>query len=322
MLLASLFLVTMLGIVVGQSLEPSGPAVAVSTSTTVTTVPRIKKPRIVPQHWGPLNAFKFGKLQAGGGGGGAAISGSTLVVVGGTGSREVFTGPAGKELTEFARFAKPLAAPEVFALGSRVYALGGEYGGTPTASIERIDLVKRKVIAAGSFEEPLAEAGVAVTGTSVYLAGGWTGEKYATAILKFVPPGTSTLVARLPEGLRSPAVTVLGQVLYVAGGRSEQGLSKNIYAVDLSTGKVSVFGTLPQAVQGAMLIASTDGLLLVGGRTAAGEAVRSVVRIDPVTGYATQVGAAPTPIDGAVAVPAGSRTIIVVAPAGTVYRVS
>ena len=160
-----------------------------------------------------------------------------------------------------------------------------------------------------------------MSGKSAYLAGGWTGTKYATAILKFTPPSGISLIGRLPVGLRSPAVALLGATLYVAGGRSAHGLSREVYAVDLATGKVTAFARLPQALERSVLVAAPAGLFVVGGKAAAGTDTRSVVRVDPVTGYATTVGTMPNALSGAASVPAGERTIVVVAPAGSVYRV-
>jgi hypothetical protein len=322
MLLAVLVVVTIAGIAVGQSLE-TGTSTAVTTSTGPgTTTTHVKHPQVRPQHWASLAATPYGTFPAGGDEAGVTLDGTTLVVVGGIGSTSVLAGKAGKNLTAVAELPKALAAPEVFTLGTSVYALGGEQETTPTAQILRLDLTKGRAVPDGTFEEPLAEAGVVTNGKSVLFVGGWTGQKYATAILKFVPPGTSQLIARLPEGLRSPAVVLLGQTLYIAGGRTETGLSRKVYAVDLSNGKVSVFGTLPQGVEQAAMVASTGGIFVIGGKNASGQPVSDVVRIDPITGYATLDGAMPKPIPGAAALPAGQRTIVVVPPAGAVYRVS
>jgi hypothetical protein len=321
-LVGLLAIVTIGGIAVGRSLEPGGSSAVASTSTTVTTVPHPRKPRVRSLVWGPLAALPFGTLPDGSALAGAAIEGPTLVVAGGSSSRNVLAGPIGGKLAPVATLPKPLAAAEVFGRSGSVYVLGGEHGSAVADQIYRIDLSSGKAVRAGTFEEPLAESGVASRGSSVYFAGGWTGTQYATAILKFAPPGTSKLIARLPDGLRGPAVALLGQTLYVAGGRTETGLSKKVYAVDLDTGKVSIFGTLPQGVEQSILVVSAEGIFMLGGETAAGKAVDTVVRIDPITGYATDVGKLTTPFTGAADVPAGQRTIVVVAPAGTVYRVS
>ena len=320
-LLASLIVVTIAGIAIGQALEPGRARTSASSTSTGTTVPHVRPPRVRVLDWGPLGATPYGTLPVVGERAGAAVIGRTLVVVGGTGSNEILAGPLGGKLASVAKLPQRLAAVQAFALGGTVYSLGGEQGNTPTDRIFRIDLGSGRVVPAGTFDEPLAESGVAVSGKSAFLAGGWTGTKYATAILKFTPPSGIALVGRLPVGLRSAAAALLGSTLYVAGGRTEQGLSREVYAVDLATGKVSVFGRLPQPLEQSVLVVATSGLFVLGGKTAAGKAVRSVIRVDPVTGYATTAGTMTKPFSGAAAVPAGERTIVVVGPAGTVYRV-
>ncbi len=320
-LLAALVVVTIAGIAIGQAFEPGTAATSTSSTSTTTTTTRARPPRVPTLHWGPLAATADGTLPVGGGRAGAALAGTTLVVVGGTGSNEVLAGPLGGKLAAVAKLPQRLAAVQAFSLGGTVYSLGGEHGNTPTDRIFRIDLSSGRALPAGSFDEPLAEAGVAVGGKSAYLAGGWTGTKYATAILKFTPPNKVVLIGRLPVGLRSPAVALLGQTLYVAGGRTAQGLSRAVYAVALATGKVSLFGRLPQALEQSVLVAATSGLYVLGGEAADGKAVSSVIRVDPVTGYATAVGTMSRPFAGAAAVPTGERTIVVVAPAGSVYLV-
>ena len=317
-LVALLVVVTIAGIAIGQALEPG---TGTSSATSTTTVPRARPPRVRALAWGPLAASVYGTLPVGGDRTGAAITGRTLVVVGGAGSNKVLAGPLGGKLVVVAKLPQRLSATQAFALGGTVYSLGGEQGNTPTDQIFRIDLGSHRAIPAGTFDEPLAESGVVVRGPSAYLAGGWTGTKYATAILKFTPPSGIALIGRLPVGLRSAAVALLGSTLYVAGGRTEHGLSREVYAVDLKTGKVSVFGRLPQALEQSVLVVATSGLFVLGGETAAGKHVRTVIRVDPVTGYATTVGTITNPFSSAAAVPAGERTIVVVAPAGTVYRV-
>ena len=320
-LLALVVVVTIAGIAIAQALEPGTPKAVVTSTTTRTTVPHVRPPHVRGVHWGPLTATAYGTLPVGGAGGGAAIAGTTLVVIGGTGSNQVLAGPVGGKLAPVAKLPQRLAAVQAFSLGGTVYSIGGEQGNTPTDQIFRIDLRSRRAVLVGTFDEPLAESGVAVRGSSAYLAGGWTGTKYATAILKFTPPHGIALIGRLPVGLRSPAAALLGPTLYLAGGRTAHGLSREIYAVDLATGKVSVFGKLREGLEQSVLVAATSGLFVLGGKTAAGKAVPSVIRIDPVTGYATTVGTMAKPFSGAAAVPAGERTIVVVAPAGTVYRV-
>ena len=95
---------------------------------------------------------------------------------------------------------------------------------------ERRDRPRRPRLAPGHvrghFVEPLAGAGYAQAGNSLVLVGGWTGEQYATAVLRFTLPDKADVVARLPEATRDPAVTMRGDTVYVAGGRTESGFEQ------------------------------------------------------------------------------------------------
>ena len=331
LLLAALAVVTAVGVVVGRELKPavgSGPALTTATNsasssgTAQTTSPAPPSAAVVAvTKWGPLLVKPFGRFRPAGGRSGAALAGTTLVVAGGTGSDRVVAGPAGKALDSAGTLPGPRAAPQVFTVGKTVYVLGGEDGQTPTAEIVRLAPAAGKAVQVGTFEEPLAEAGVAARGGSVYLAGGWTGEKYATAVLEFTPPSTVVLVARLPVAVRSPAVALLRHTLYVVGGATANGLSKQTFAVDVDTGAVTTLEDLPQPVEQAVLLVSGTKLYLLGGLTAAGKATATIVAIDPATGQATRAGRMPAPMAGAAAVATASGTLVVDSSRGRVFRV-
>jgi N-acetylneuraminic acid mutarotase len=143
----------------------------------------------------------------------------------------------------------------------------------------------------------------------MYLIGGWTGEKYATAILRFSLPDAAAVVARLPEALRDPAVALHAGKLYVAGGRTAAGPTKAVYVVRLAAGTVSVLGQLPRAVAGGTLVVADGTLFLLGGKGESGP-VASVTRIDPATGRIEAAGKMPRPLAGAAAVRAGGSTLV------------
>ncbi len=325
LLLVLLGVITAVGIVIGRSFAPSS---TVATTPPATTTPVIAVPppappvHVVHLVWGPLRATPVGTFPQGGNQAAAAVVGPTLAVVGGVGSARLLGGPVGGKLVVIGALTTPLAAMQAFPSGGYLYLLGGENGTKPTDQLFRVDLAAGRARPAGTFEEPLAEAGVAPQGNSAYLVGGWTGSQFASAVLKFTPPGTSELVARLPDGTRSPAVALLGHTLYVAGGRTEQGLTRNIYAIDIQNGGVVSLGQLPQAVEQAVLVPSGTSLYLLGGKTANGKASTTVIRIDPATGSPTAVGHTTVPLVGAAGVEAGSRSLVIDPPSGTVYRVT
>ncbi len=325
LLLGALTAITAAGILIGRSFAPAS---TVATTVPVTTTPAVAVPpppppvHIVHLDWGPLRATPVGKFPPGGNQAAAAVVGPTLVLAGGVGSARVLAGPVGGKLDVIGALTTPLAAIQAFPSRGYLYLLGGENGTKPTDQLFRIDLAAGRARPAGRFEEPLAEAGVAPQGNSAYLVGGWTGSQFATAVLKFTPPGTIELVARLPDGTRSAAVALLGHTVYVAGGRTEQGLTPNIYAIDVNDGSVVSLGQLPHAVEQAVLVPSGTSLYLLGGKTANGKASTAVIRIDPATGNPTAVGKTTLPLVGAAAVSTGSRSLVIDAPSGTVYRVT
>ncbi len=94
-----------------------------------------------------------------------------------------------------------------------------------------------------------------------YLVGGFTGSQFATAILRYAPPGTTTVVARLPQGTRYAGVAAIGRTIYVAGGLTTSGASRAIYALPLG-GKLRDIGRLPKPEDHAALAAVNGNALL------------------------------------------------------------
>ncbi len=313
------------GIVIGKALEPSSSS-SVSTSTTIAVAPVTTTTTTTTQHaagsrgWGPLAVKVEGSFPAGGDRAGAALAAKTLVVAGGTGSSRVLAGPASGTLVRVGALPGPRTAPIVFALGNTVYVIGGEAATTPTDAIFQLDTKTNKLVSGGTFEEPIAEAGVAARGGSAYLVGGWTGTKYATAVLKFTPPSTVDLVGRLPVGLRSAAVVLLRNTLYVAGGRTSVGLSRRVFAVDIGSGAVTSLGQLPEAVSQAVLIEHGTKLYLLGGVDSAGDPVHKVISIDPATGRPAAAGRMVHDLPGAAAPPTATGALVVDPPSGKVFR--
>jgi hypothetical protein len=316
--------VTAAGIALGRAVAPSHPKATATAPVTTSSTPTLPPPRVVHKvtyKWGPLKVQPYGKLPAGPPNAAAAVVGRKLAVVGGNGTGLVLAGPLGGKLVPVALVSSPRTSSEAFALGGMLYVVGGEVRGKPTDDVLRIDLATGRGRTVSKFDEPLAEAGVVTRGGNAYLVGGWTGDQYGTAILKFTPPGAISLVTRLPEGTRSPAVVRLGHTLYVAGGRTEQGLSGQVFAVDLDSGTVTRLPALAHPVTGALLVSSGSDLYLLGGTGPGGKPSAAVVRIDPATGRSSPAGRMPKALAGAAAAPAGTRTLVIDPRAGAVYRI-
>ncbi len=135
-----------------------------------------------------------------------------------------------------------LESAGVVRVGKSLYVIGGkaQHGGKPADTILRIALPSGRVHVVGHFIEPLTDAGAASRGGALYLAGGWTGEKVATAVLRWSPGQTATLVARLPVGLRTASAAFVGDRLYVVGGPP-----RAVFAVDPGSGTVVRAATIP-----------------------------------------------------------------------------
>ena len=325
LLLAAIVGIAAAGIVVGKAIEPSSTTTS-ATSVTIAVIP-VTTTTTTTRHaagargWGPLAVKVDGTFPPGGDRAGAALASTTLVVAGGEGSNRVLAGPTHGVLARIGSLPGPRTAPIVFALGGTVYVVGGEAATTPTDAIFQLDTKTNKLVPAGTFEEPIAEAGVAARGGSAYLVGGWTGSKYATAVLKFTPPSTVDLVGRLPVGVRSAAVVLLRNTLYVAGGRTADGLSRQLFAVDIGSGAVTSLGQLPEAVSQAVLVVHGTKLYLLGGVDAAGDPVHTVISIDPATGRPAAAGRMVHDLPGAAAPPTATGALVVDPPSGKVFRV-
>ena len=232
----------------------------------------------------------------------------------------MLAGTPGRRLAAIGSLPAKRADAAAFVSGKSIYVVGGESGKATSEAIERVAVATGKVSAAGKFEEPLAEAGYAGRQGSIYLVGGWTGSKYATAILKFAPSAKIVLLARLPQGLRSPAVALVGHTLFIAGGRSKAGPTRKVLELDLLSGKLRSIGKLPQGIDSALFVEYGGDLYLLGGRDATGAPVDTVTKIVPATGKVSAAGTLPFALAGAAAVADGKQTLVVVSATGAVYR--
>jgi hypothetical protein len=316
-----LAVLVLLGVVVGQSLrggdqaaaperpQPQGPTTAASPA----------KPAPAPK-WGPLTATPTGRLAVPLESAAVAAAGGRIVVLGGRSGGEpraaVLAGPPRGTVPRVAALPAPLAGGAALVRDGAVYLIGGERGDTVSDGIVRVDLGTDRVTFAGRFFEPLAGAGWVQAGDALLIVGGWTGEILATGVLRYTLDTEPTLVTRLPEATRDPAVALHGGRLYVAGGTTEAGPTASVYAIDLSSGTVTTVGELPRAVTGATMVVSGGQLYVLGGRGANGP-VATVVRIDPRTGAIAPAGRMPSPLVGAAAVRVGGTTLVVGGARGT-----
>jgi len=185
-------------------------------------------------------------------------------------------------------------------LHGSVYLFGGGQASSVPA-VTRVSLAG-KATAAKPLGEPLSDLGAVSIGGRAYLVGGYTGSRFASAILRY--PGT--VVARLPQGTRYAGVAAIGSTIYVAGGITTTGTSDAVYAVQLD-GKVRRIATLPAPEAHAALAALGGTLYLIGGT--------QVLAIDPASGAVSVAATLPVSLADPAAAVLGGR--IVVAGGGT-----
>lgn len=253
-----------------------------------------------------------------------ALPGGRIValggLVGGTSTDWVLGGkPSG--LRRIGRL--PVATHDAAAarLGRSVYLFGGgEQVSSP--AIVRVDPSSGRATHAGTIGEPLSDLGAVSLDGSAYLVGGYTGAKFATAILRYRPGHTPTLVARLPVGLRYAGVATLGGEIYVAGGVTTAGASDAVYGVNVRTKTVTQIATLPSPVAHAPLVAIGSRLYLVGGVDSSGRSRSTILAIDPSAGSIAAVGRLPQPLADAAAVSIGRKAYVLGGGSNAVFELS
>jgi DNA-binding beta-propeller fold protein YncE len=242
----------------------------------------------------------------------APLPGGRILVagglVGGASSREILAGPPG-QLRTVGTLPLPTHDAGLAVSGGAGFLFGGGEA-VSTDAVVRIDARTGRARGAGSLGEPLSDLGAVSVARRIYLVGGYTGSRYATAVLRFRPGRAAGLVTRLPAGLRYAGVAALDGKIYVAGGVTPAGESDAVFVVDPARGTVRRLGTLPAPVAHAPLVALGGKLYLVGGTTSGGAPVARIVRIDPWSGSTTVAGRLPHPLADSAAVRVGSRAIV------------
>lgn len=217
-------------------------------------------------------------------------------------------------------------------LGAAAYVFGGG-AATTVAAVQQWTGSGSHTV--GSLPQPRSDSAAAVIGGTAYVVGGFTGGAMARDVLATTDGRHFRRVARLPVGVRYPAVAAVGKDVYVVGGAlattegTASGAQSNaVQRVDPSTGKATVIGHLPAPLAHAMAFSLGGALYVAGGRHGA-TATAAIERVDLSSGHATRVGSLPrAESDAGVAVTAGAAWLVggetsgPAAPTNTVLRLS
>ncbi len=124
--------------------------------------------------------------------------------------------------------------------------------------------------------------------------GGYDGVGPVGSVLETRDGRNFTTIAQLPVAVRYASVAARGNTVFVIGGELADGTdSADVQAVDLSSGKASIVGRLPAGLSHASAIELRGRVFLLGGRRA-GRTTDQVLRFDPASGRAKNVGRLPS----------------------------
>jgi hypothetical protein len=233
-------------------------------------------------------------------------------LVGGSSSNEVLLGSPAR-LRATGRLPAPTHDAAAALAGPNAYLFGGGEA-VSSPAVVRVDPVTGAASPAGTLGEPLSDLGAATVEGKTYLVGGFTGSRFATAVLRFRPGRTPALVTRLPAGLRYAGVAALGGKIFVAGGLTTAGDSTAVLSVDPATGAVTRVATLPRPSAHVALAPLGSRLLLVGGGSA------RILSIDPQVGTVTTAGRLPTELADPAAVALSKHVFVLGGGTNAVYE--
>jgi N-acetylneuraminic acid mutarotase len=168
----------------------------------------------------------------------AALSDLSAVSIGGTAyvlggydgqrpSASVFRTSDGRSFTTVASLPTAVRYTAVAALGSRIYAFGGELStGADTDTIQEYDTGTGRASVVGRLPEAVSHASAMVLNGFIYLLGGRRNGAASDRVLRFDPSHHVMFPAgRLPAPVFDAAAGTAAGVGYLAGGIGAQGTS-------------------------------------------------------------------------------------------------
>jgi hypothetical protein len=241
--------------------------------------------------------------------------GGNLLIIGGLNQRSVTTSaitqlnPVTGRTTRAGRLADPSHDAAGALLGGRAYL----FGGGVQVSLAAVQSLRHSGAASvtGQLPGPRSDLSSVTLGSTAYLVGGYDGASYDAAVLATSNGSTFRLVASLPVPVRYAAVAGAGRDIWVFGGETPAGLTRDIQRVNLGTGKTAIVGKLPAAVSGATAVTLAGRIFVAGGQDTSGAASQAVLAYDPAHRSVTTAGTLPVPASNAAAAVVGGTAFLV-----------
>ena len=190
-------------------------------------------------------------------------------------------------------------------LDGRVLVFGGASGSVHDV-VQQYFPASGRARVIGHMPTVRADVTAVVVGRRVILAGGFDGVGPQGEVWATGNGRTFSVVARLPQPVRYPAVAALGNAVYVFGGLISGGeydgtFSNTILRVLPLSGTARIVARLPAPLAHAMA-ALVAGRIYVLGGSAPGGPSNAILRYDPTSHRIIRAGRLPRPItDAAVA---------------------
>jgi N-acetylneuraminic acid mutarotase len=149
----------------------------------------------------------------------------------------------------------------------------------------------------GRLPQARSDLSAAVAGGTAYVLGGFDGSSLTPDVLATTDGVTFRVIGQLDLPVRYGAVAVAGNALWVVGGvtgTSEGSTTETdaVQKVDLSSGRATVTGRLPEPMGHATAIALEGQIFVLGGRSGTTPSA-AIWRLDPGTGSLHPAGQLP-----------------------------
>jgi outer membrane protein assembly factor BamB len=244
----------------------------------------------------------------------AIADGSGVLIAGGldanqASSSDVFRlDPSTGLLTQAGTLALPTHDAAGALIGGRPFVLGG--GAQTVSDIVQTLPISGAATTAAHLPQPRADLASIKVGTTNYLVGGYDGTAPTRDVLATTDGVTFRVAARLPLGVRYPAVAAAGTVIYVFGGESAGAPMAAVQAIDVRSGSARLVGHLPEPRSEAAAFSIAGALFVAGGRTPRGLS-SDILRFDSKRASFSDAGSLPAPVADAAAAVIGSRAYLI-----------
>ncbi|MHB1628748.1 MAG: Kelch repeat-containing protein [Bacilli bacterium] len=196
----------------------------------------------------------------------------------------------------FARLTVPTHDAASCWIGSNLYVFGGGQA-LSYNTIVRIQPSLATVV--DHLPTALSDAGMVPYAGGALLVGGHNGNTFSKEALLYTHQGPvlrARVLFRLPTGLRYAGLASMGKRLWIAGGRTAAGMSREIYYFAPGLAEARAVGRLPVAIDKAAAWAVPGYVLIAGGQTLQGVPQKNVYAFNMVTRQVRVVGTLPTPL--------------------------